>query len=68
MKVYCKDCKFIINVMFRVEGGNSYVCEHPDNINDWFGDERQRKYRWVPEELNFENDCGWFKKIKEKEK
>ena len=61
MKVYCKDCKFILNVIFSYKVETGFVCEYSANINDWYGNNIQRKYLDSPHELNINNDCKWYK-------
>jgi hypothetical protein len=56
MKVFCKNCKWI-----TVDSFSSY-CTCPKNVFDnWYESGMMRKH---PRELNKNNDCKWFKKVK----
>ena len=57
MKVYCRDCKYLV--------GSWSKCDYPDNIVSrdykWFSpDLKGTKHDNVPQNLNKNNDCKWY--------
>ncbi len=65
MKVYCKECKYILNATFTYKEISGFCCEYPENVNDWFGEEAKRDYLDEPKVLNVDNDCEWFEQKKD---
>ena len=71
-KVYCKDCKFIKRYggnRCEMVGIDSYVnsCVHPKNFkrtteDTWFEVVITTTHKDVPESINKNNNCKWFKK------
>lgn len=57
MKVYCKDCKYLIEWSIALLDKS---CNNSNNIKDNF---YQPKYTMSlhPSEINKNNDCKWYK-------
>ena len=64
-KVYCNECKYLIEVGETQEPG--FVCEHPNNAKDskcdgsWLR-RGTTSFERKPQVINSKNDCGWFGK------
>lgn len=64
MKVYCKDCKYLIG-----EGETSHLfkwrCINKDNmqkydVSNWYEESEEKRYNEKPEEINKHNICQWY--------
>lgn len=65
MEVYCKDCRYLI-CYFDI-GGVSPNCTYPDNSikvisANWYNKKEKEGYKELPEIINKNNDCNWYKK------
>jgi hypothetical protein len=60
MKVYCEDCKHLVDVNHI-----TYYCHAPENCvsrDTWLGIEY--KYPLRPRKINKKNNCTWYKEKK----
>ena len=61
--IYCKNCRYL-NLYTGAMGECSYYCHTPKNIitkhnaiTEW------RTEKDMPEGLNYDNNCSWYKPI-----
>jgi len=65
MKIYCEGCRY-----FKAFYGSvldDFSCDHPNNmekqtIETWMKITVEIKHKKHPREINFNNDCQWFRK------
>jgi len=57
-KIYCGDCAFYFYIN-HTRSTSQEECNAPDNFIDTYW-RKNGKRKSIPQNLNGDNDCGWF--------